>query len=96
VVLGSAGFWAFCVAVVLIAGSVVAAASCAVPARPDEVPIAVLLGDTEALASARVAQLERLRRLIRGRSRRTGLSIVLALSALGDAAVLAWWASAGW
>jgi hypothetical protein len=96
VAFGSVGFWAFCVAIVLVAASVVVAASCAVPPRPDDLPIAVMVGDADALASARVAQLERIRHVVRGRTRRTRLSVVLALAALGDAALLAWWASAGW
>lgn len=96
VAIGSASFWAFCVAVVLVATSVVVAASCAVPTRPDDLPIAVLQGDADTVATARVAQLERIRHLIRGRTRRTRLSVVLALAALGDAALLTWWASAGW
>jgi hypothetical protein len=96
VALGSAGFWAFCLAVVLVGASLATAASCAVPSRPDDLPVAVLLGDTEELITARVGQLERIRRLIRGRARRTRLSVALALAALADVALLAWWGSAGW
>jgi hypothetical protein len=93
---GSAGFWAFCVAVVLVGASVALAASCAVPTRPDDLPIEVLLGDADTLTTARVAQLVRLRRLVHGRTWRTRLAVVLGLAALGVAALLAWWASAGW
>lgn len=96
VTVGSAGFWAFCVAVALVALSVIVAASCAMPARPDDLPIEVLLGDADTVATARVAQLARMRRLVRGRTWRTRLAVVLALAALGVAALLTWWASAGW
>jgi hypothetical protein len=96
VALGSAGFWAFCLAVALVVASLGSAATCAVPSRSDELPVAVLMSNPETLMAARVAQLERQRRIVLGRTRRTRLSLVLGLAALGDVALLTWWASAGW
>jgi hypothetical protein len=96
VVIGSLGFWAFLVAVILIAGSIGFAARGALPMRADDIPVAVLLGDPEALLTARVAELERARVRVRRSGRRVACALILALAAVADVGLLTWWAAGGW
>lgn len=96
VVTGSLGFWAFLAAVILIAGSIALAARGTVPTRADDIPVAVLLGEQEALVAARVAQLERARVRVARSGRRVMIALLLAVAAIADVGLLTWWATSGW
>jgi hypothetical protein len=96
VVVGSLGFWAFLAAVVLIAASIGFAARGTLPARADDLPVEVLLGEQEELLSARVAQLERARARVARSARRLVLALLLVLGAIADVGLLTWWATSGW
>jgi hypothetical protein len=93
VAIGSLGFWAFLAAVVLIGGSIIVAARGTLPAASDDVPVAVLLGESDALVAARVDQLERSRARIRRSARRVVTALLLALAAIADVGLLVWWAT---
>jgi hypothetical protein len=96
VVLGSFGFWAFVAAVVLIGASIAVAIRGALPGRADDLPVAVLIGEPDALIAARTEQLQRARAGVRRATLRAGWALVLALAAIGDVGLLTWWATAGW
>ncbi|GHF07222.1 hypothetical protein [Pseudolysinimonas yzui] len=96
VVTGSLGFWAFLAAVILIAGSIAFAARGTVPARADDIPVPVLLGEQDALVAARVAQLERARARVARSGRRVVIALLLAVAAIADVGLLTWWAASGW
>lgn len=96
VVTGSLGFWAFLAAVVLIAASIAFAARGTLPARTDDIPVAVLLGEPEALVAAKVAQLGRARARVARSGRRVTIALVLTVAAIIDVGLLTWWATSGW
>lgn len=96
VAVGSLGFWAFLAAILLIAGSIAFAARGTLPTTADDLPVAVLLGEREALVAARANQLQRARARIRRSTRRVVIALLLALAAIADVAVLVWLASSGW
>jgi hypothetical protein len=96
VAIGSLGFWAFLAAIVLIGSSIAVAARGTLPARSDDLPVSVLLGDPDALVAARVAQLERARTRIRRSARRVVVALLLALAAIADVGLLVWWATGAW
>lgn len=96
IAIGSFGFWAFLVAILLIGGSIAFAARGALPATPDDLPVGVLLGEREALVAARSDQLQRSRARIRRSARRVVIALLLALAAIVDVALLVWWATSGW
>jgi hypothetical protein len=96
VVTGSLGFWAFLAAVILIAASIALAARGTLPARTDDIPVAVLLGEPEGLVPARAAQLERARSRVARSARRVTFALLLAVAAIADVGLLTWWATSGW
>jgi len=96
VVVGSLGFWAFLAAIALITASIAFAARGTLPARADDIPVAVLLGDHEALVSAKVEQLGRARARVGRSARRVVIALLLALAAIADVGLLTWWATSGW